>query len=129
MRTTGWLAQRCQRPSCKVQTTSTTPPGVRRVTRSVLPWKSIGYTTWVSIICDMSYSNCDMPELSLRVRSVAPWAPSRAWARASMPRNAIAARTAMIASATSTSTSVNPAGAPRRDLRRVTTPAPRRWRW
>jgi hypothetical protein len=45
--------------------------------RSVLPLNSMRRMTCVSTICETSYSNCDMPEFSFSVRSVAPCAPSR----------------------------------------------------
>ena len=92
--------------------------------RSVAPSNMMALgSTLLSTTIDMSYSNCDMPVLSLSVRSVEASAASLARISASMPRIASADSTAMMTRATMTSTSVNPDGRARRTIS-----APSPWR-
>ena len=102
------LVQRRQTPSRSDHTTTCTPPSTRRTMRSDAPSKLTPGATGLSYTASRSCSHWPISADRRSVRSLAALPMSRALAMPDTPCQPIAAITAMISSATSTSTSVKP---------------------
>ena len=128
--TTGADSQRDSRPSRNCQATSCRPVSRRRVMRSVAPSKaSAEGTTPLSCTSRRSSSHCRISVCSVSARSIAASLCSRLVVSALTARQAITDITAITTSATTTSISVNPRAARRKEGppgRRISC-APRWW--